>query len=84
MTSSPTYIKLSTKQFPFYYEDTITDPIGTEDFALVTWVDPPEITELQRHVQDDPVLIDNIWYRSWKIRDATQEELDFLSNTGSA
>lgn len=74
------YIKLSTNEYPRHVGDIEIDPIGIEDYAQVTWVDRPDYdTKLQRCYEGVPVLNDNVWYMTWIVRDATQEEINQIN-----
>jgi len=69
------YIKLSTGEYPRHPGDIALDPEGI--YAVVEWVDPPEIDpSTQRYGEGAPVNDGDVWRMTWLVRDATQEEID--------
>ena len=74
------YIKLSTLEFPRHIGDIEIDPAGMDDYAHVEWVEMPEFDhQTQRCIAGQPEQIDGIWYRTWVVRDATPEEIEFAN-----
>jgi hypothetical protein len=70
------YIKLSTNEYPRHIGDIEIDPIGSEDFEVVQWVDPPQYdTKIQTCSEGQPVKINGAWQMTWVVRDMTQEEI---------
>lgn len=70
------YIKLSTLDYPRHIGDIDIDPAGIIDYAPVTWVDMPTFNPAtQRCGEGKPVLIDSVWFMTWIVRDATEQEL---------
>lgn len=63
-----TYIKLSTLEYPRHIGDIELDPAGMQDYALVEWVDPPQIDETRERMSIGiPVKVDNKWLTTWSI-----------------
>jgi hypothetical protein len=74
------YIKLSTLEFPRHIGDIEIDPAGMADYAHVEWVDRPEFdTKTQRCLTGAPQQVGGVWYRTWIVRDATPEEIEFAN-----
>ena len=75
------YIKLSTLAYPRHIGDIEIDPIGMADYAHVEWRDPPEYDRAtQRCGETAPVQENGVWHMVWAVRDATQQEIDYLNN----
>jgi hypothetical protein len=75
------YIKLSTLAYPRHIGDVEFDPAGMTDYALVEWRDPPEFDRAtQRCGELAPVQEDGVWHMVWAVRDATQQEIDYVNN----
>lgn len=83
------YIKLSTLEYPRHEGDIRLEhpeiPAGLsgtsfpcpETYALVQWVEPPEIDETVSVASEGrPELVDGVWRTTWNVRQFTQEELD--------
>ena len=69
------YIKLSTLEYPRHIGDIEVDT--DKNYAHVEWVDMPEFdVTTQRCGEGAPVEVDGIWYITWIVRDATQEEIE--------
>jgi hypothetical protein len=72
------YIKLSTGEYPRHPGDIALDPKGV--YAVVEWVDPPEIDPVtQRCYEGAPINDNGTWRMTWVVRQATQEEIDEAS-----
>ena len=75
------YIKLSTLAYPRHIGDIEIDPAGMADYAHVEWRDPPEFDKAtQRCGETAPVQEDGVWHMVWAVRDATQQEIDYVNN----
>lgn len=75
------YIKLSTLEYPRHVGDIAIDPSGEQDYAHVSFVNPPEINPLtQRYYEIPPIQVDGVWVMQWAVRDLTPEEVEELSN----
>lgn len=62
------YIKLSTLEYPRHIGDIAIDPAGAQDYAPVTWVDPPEHDPItQRCGETSPVQINGTWTMQWTV-----------------
>jgi hypothetical protein len=71
------YIKTSTSEYPRHAGDIAIDPAGHEDYALVTWTDPPLFDRVtERCGETAPALIDGQWTMQWAVRAATPEEIE--------
>jgi hypothetical protein len=78
------YIKLSTREFPLYQGDVRLDhpEIGEEficpdTYAEVAWTEPPSYDPItMRRGYDAPIKVDNKWFASWLVREATPEEIE--------
>jgi hypothetical protein len=74
------YINLTTNEYPRHVGDIELDPVGIENYAQVTWVNKPDYnTELQRCYEGEPMQINSVWYMTWIVRDATQEEIELVN-----
>lgn len=81
------YIKLSTLEYPRHegdirieHPEILADQTGDSfpcpsTYELVSWVNPPAITDMQICYEGAPILIDGAWQITWIVRDATPEEL---------
>jgi hypothetical protein len=86
-----TYIKLSTNEYPRHqgdvrleYPDMGEPFVLPETYASVQSTEPPEYDyETHRAEETPPVLIDGVWTMQWRVREATQEELDFAERQKS-
>ena len=78
------FIKLATGEYPRHqgdvrleYPDMGDEFVLPETYAQVRYVDPPAYDYiLQRAEEAPPVLIDGEWVMQWRIRQATQFEID--------
>ena len=71
------YIKLSTLEYPRHIGDIALDKAGAQDYAMVTWVDPPTYDRItQRCYETSPVEVDGSWFMQWIVREATAEEIE--------
>ncbi len=70
-----TYIKLSTLEYPRHIGDIAIDPAGEADYALVEWVDPPQIAENQIHYEGPPENVNGVWKMTWVVKTLTEEEI---------
>jgi hypothetical protein len=76
------YIKLSTQEYPRHVGDIEIDPAGIEDYAQVSWYDPPYYdTAKQLCYETTPINVNEIWIMKWITRDKTQEEIDLDNKT---
>lgn len=74
------YIKLSTLAYPRHAGDIAIDPDGPEDYAPVTWTDPPPFDRAtERCGETAPSFIDGQWIMQWTVRAATPEEIEAAS-----
>ena len=74
------YIKLSTNEYPRHDGDIAIDPVGSSDYAVVQWTDPPAFdAATQRCVEGAPIQENEVWKMTWVVRDATQEEIDWVN-----
>jgi hypothetical protein len=75
-----TYIKISTQEYPRHKGDIKIDSVEQKDYAIVEWVDMPVFDrQTQRCYEGVPEEIEGVWYMTWIVRDATQEEIDFAN-----
>lgn len=79
------YIKLSTNEYPRHqgdvrleYPDMGETFVLPETYASVQSTEPPEYDfDTQRVEETPPILIDGVWTMQWRVREATQQEIDF-------
>jgi len=70
-----TYIKLSTQEYPRHIGDIEIDPAGMADYALVEWIDPPQIDRRrQRCAVGAPVQVDGKWLTNWVVTQIPDSE----------
>lgn len=82
-----TYIKLKTLEYPRYEGDIrlehpeIGEEVTGSDFpcpstyAVVEWVDAPEINDYQIAYAVEPVQENGIWKMVWAVRNLTEDEI---------
>lgn len=52
-----------------------------ETYAQVQSTEPPEYDFVtQRAEETPPVLVNGVWVMQWRVRDATQQELDYAAS----
>ncbi len=81
------YIKLATGEYPRHQGDVrleypnMGEPfVLPETYAQVLSTEPPEHDLVTQRVQETtPLLLDGVWVMQWRVRDATQQELDYVS-----
>lgn len=70
-----TYIKLSTLEYPRHAGDIARDPAGNADYALVEWVNPPQIDRnRQRIAEGAPIRNGKTWLMNWVVTQIPDEE----------
>ena len=86
------YIKLSTNEYPRHqgdvrleYPDMGEPFVLPETYASVQSTEPPEYDyETHRAEETPPVLINGVWTMQWRVREATQEEIESNANRVNA
>jgi hypothetical protein len=74
------HIKLSTNEYPRHDGDIAIDPVGSFDYAVVQWTDPPSFdATTQLCVEGAPIQENSVWKMTWVVRDATPEEIDRIN-----
>ena len=82
------YIKLATGEYPRHQGDVRLEYPNMGDefelpetYAQVQRTDPPECDFVtQRAEETPPVLVNGVWVMQWRVRDATQQELDYAAS----
>lgn len=69
------YIKLSTREYPRHVGDIAIDPAGESDYALVEWVEPPQVQENQRYHEGPPENVNGVWKMTWVVVTLTPEQI---------
>jgi hypothetical protein len=63
-----TYIKLSTLEYPRHIGDIELDSAGMADYAIVQWVERPQINvERERVNISAPIQVDGQWLTNWVV-----------------
>jgi hypothetical protein len=82
------YIKLATGEYPRHQGDVRLECpdmgdefVLPETYAQVQSTEPPEYDFVtQRAEETPPVLVNGVWVMQWRVRDATQQELDYAAS----
>ncbi len=95
-----TFINTTTFEYPLFegdirllYPEILESQTGESfpiplGFSTVVLTEPPQVDEItQATLEETPVQVDGIWYRTWAIKNRTQEEITeietFLKNRNS-
>ena len=73
------YLNTQTQEYPRHDGDlellgwVVGQPL-LENWAEVTYTNPPIVNEEQTAVQLSPIEVDGVWTITWAVRDLTDEE----------
>ena len=74
------YINLTRNEYPRHQGDIELYP--NDKYVKVEWVDMPEYdTQTKRCEEGFPIEINSVWYMTWVVRDATQEEIELANKS---